>query len=452
MSKRLTELSLEKRMKAPPPKRIEIPDAVAGLYFVQQPSGVASWALRYRQFGKTRKLTIGGYPQYRLVEARDAARGYLERIDRGEDPATEKAIEKKRRLRGEGIDATRFDNVARLFVARHSKVKNRSWKTTASRLGLTPDPVYPDKADDPLSFMVRKGSLVDKWGHRPIESIERREIIAYFDDLMANGYGAGANRIRAALSKLLNWSIGRNLIETNPVDKVAPPADEVRRDRVLTDAELRAMWIASLTLSKAELGRPFGPAFRLLILTAQRREEVVSMRWSEIDFEKAEWVVPAARSKNGKANVVALAPAAIDILKNQPRISGSDFVFTTNGRNPVSGLSKAKIALHNAALAILQNEATERGEDPSKVELPDWRPHDFRRTAASNMARLGTRLEVIEKILNHESGVFAGVAGIYQRFEFGPERKMALDTWADFVTALVEDRPSNVIPLAGRGA
>ncbi|MER9860648.1 site-specific integrase [Mesorhizobium sp. M0185] len=451
MSKRLSEPTLDK-IKPDPNKRLEIPDTVAGLYFIVQPSGRRSWALRYRQFGRTRKLTLGGFPQFKLGEARSAAKAFLERIDRGEDPATDKQIDKRRRLRGEGIDQSRFDNVARLFIARHAKEKTKSWLTTANRLGLVPDKTLADRSDDPLTFVVRKGSAVDKWGHRPIETIERREIISYLDDLISGGMGAGANRIRAALSKLFNWAITRDLIELNPCDKVDAPAVETSRDRVLDDAEIKVIWNASMNLSKQELGRPFGPAFRLLMLTAQRRDEVISMKWSEIDFVKKQWIVPAARSKNKKANVVHLSAAAMDILKNTPRLKGSDLVFTTNGHRPISGLSRAKRNLDADVIAIMKQEAAKRGDDVTKVELPEWRIHDFRRTAASGMARLGIRLEVIEKILNHQSGVFAGVAGVYQRFEFSDERTGALETWSRFVTSLVSDQPTNVVPIAGRGA
>jgi len=152
----------------------------------------------------------------------------------------------------------------------------------------------------------------------------------------------------------------------------------------------------------------------VLILTGQRRNEVAEMRWQKIDFEKRLWTLPKWRCKNDVEHVVPLSTAAITILNGLPKVASSGgFVFTTNGESPISGFARAKDRLGAALL-----------------DMPAWTLHDIRRTFASGMARLGVNLPVIEKLLNHVSGSFAGVVGVHQRHSFADEKRAAMDTWA----------------------
>ncbi|YBV97401.1 tyrosine-type recombinase/integrase [Phyllobacteriaceae bacterium JZ32] len=450
MAKALTGASLTK-LKADPSKRLEIPDGVlTGLYLVIQPTGRKSWAVRYRAHGKPRKLVLGNYlagdnvelAGAELKKIRTEAADILEQVRQGNDPAIQKQIAKKQAHEGSEADLKRFDNVARLFLARYAKPKNRSWKETARLLGLIPDKgkialaeTEKEKAalaDDPHSFEAVKKGVVDKWAHRPIDSITRAEVIAALDGMVDRGSPIIANRTLAALRKLFNWAIQRDLLKVSPCEKVKPPAAEKARDRVLSDQELKALWQAS-----EAMGWPFGRLFQMLVLTGQRREEVGSMEWREIDGNT--WVIPRDRVKTDKAHEVPLSGTAVGILEQLPRISGSDFVFTTNGKSPVSGFSKAKDALDAKMLEIMRKEAEEAGTDPAAVTLEPWRLHDIRRTVASGMAKLGISLAVIEKILNHTSGSFGGIVGVYQRHEFSEEKRRALDAWANFVASLVSE-------------
>ena len=147
---------------------------------------------------------------------------------------------------------------------------------------------------------------------------------------------------------------------------------------------------------------------RLLILTGQRRGEVAGMEWSELDFEKRLWTLPRERVKNDRRHEVPLSPQAIVALEGLPRVSDR-FVFSLNATSPINGFGKDK----------------ERLDDLSG--MADWVLHDLRRTVASGMARLGVSLAVIEKVLNHVSGSFAGIVGVYQRHEFAEEKRQALE-------------------------
>jgi integrase len=201
-------------------------------------------------------------------------------------------------------------------------------------------------------------------------------------------------------------------------------------DRVLSDDELRLVWRGCEVA-----GWPFGDLIRLLLLTAQRLGEVSTMRWRDLDLERALWTVPAEVAKNGIANEVPLSPPAIAILAGLPPLGREGFVFPalTGSGNPVSGFSKAK--------ARLDREVAAR---------TPWRLHDLRRTAASRMAQLAILPHVIEKILNHKSGTFAGVAGIYNRFGYGPEKRQALDAWAAHLQRLIDPPVAQVIAITCR--
>jgi integrase len=174
---------------------------------------------------------------------------------------------------------------------------------------------------------------------------------------------------------------------------------------------------------------------QLLALTLQRRNEVAEIDRSELRWQDKLWVIPKEHVKNSQEHEVALSPAALRIFEGLPKIGKSGLVFTVTGETPISGFSRAKRRLDAEILKLQKADAAERADDPDEVEpIPPWTLHDLRRTGASGMARLGIQLPVIEKILNHTSGSFKGVAGVYQRCSYANEKRSALDAWAKFVT------------------
>ena len=203
------------------------------------------------------------------------------------------------------------------------------------------------------------------------------------------------------------------------MENMEPPPPVPLRDRVLSDEELATLW-RSLT----HVGDLFAPFFKLLILTAQRRNEVAQMDWSELRRTECDWVLPAVRTKNGKAQHVPLSSPAIAVLGE---IAGSSdwprrgLVFSTTGNTPISGFSKAK--------RRLDQEMAEHLSD----RFSPWRTHDIRRTVATGLQRLGVRFEVTEAVLNHVSGSRSGISGVYQRYDWALEKRAALEDWAGHV-------------------
>lgn len=176
----------------------------------------------------------------------------------------------------------------------------------------------------------------------------------------------------------------------------------------------------------------------MLVLTAARREEITALCWSEIVSDAIE--LTGERTKNGEPHSIPLTASAAAILGGAPRIAGSEYVFTTTGKTPVSGWSKAK------------RELDKESERQLGQPLAPWRLHDLRRKAATGLQRLGFPLQVIEAVLGHISGSRAGVVGIYQRHSFADEKRAALNAWAAHVEAVVSDKAAKVIPLKARAS
>jgi integrase len=395
---RLTIRSVE-AMK-PGPARQEIPDSfLPGLYLIHQPSGAKGWAVRYRHQGIPRKLTLGSYPGLGLKDARELAAKALRGVAEGRDPGREKTLAR-------AAKADSVDRIVEEFFERHVRRSNR-----------------PRTAQETERLL--RQHVLPRWRGRMVHEITRRDVLDILDRVVDGGAPIAANRVLAAVRKFLNWCVARDILAASPCAGVKPPSAERARDRVLSDDELRLVWAAA-----EKLGGTFGPLVKLLALTGQRRDEVARMAWEEVDIVNRVWTLPAERTKNNKPHEVPLSEAALAVLQRVPRITESPFILTTNGgASPASGYSKGKRRLD----ALLP------------ADMPAWRLHDLRRTSASGLARLGVNLPVIEKVLNHASGSFAGIVGVYQRHSFADEKRAGLEAWGNFVTALVEGKPASKV-------
>ena len=408
---KLTAATVDKMQ--PTDRRQEIPDSLCtGLYLVVQPTGKKGWQVRYRHGGVHRRMTLASFPTMTLAAARARAREVMAAASEGRDPAEEVKAAKAPKPED---DRDTFASVVQLFLRRHAS-RNR-------------------RADDVAAFFRRE--VLPKWGERDIREITKRDVLDILDGMVDRGSPVSANRLRAHLNTLFNWAKGRDIVQANPLEGIKPPAPETPRDRVLNDAELRLFWMAC-----ERLGQPFGPLFRLLLLTGQRRGEVAEMTEREIAGDV--WTIPAARSKNGFEHTVPLSASAAAILAGVERIEGKPgYIFTTNGRSPVSGFTRATKRLRETMAEIA---AKERGE---AAEIAPFTLHDLRRSAATGMAGLGFPPHIVEAVLNHRSGTRRGVAGVYNRHDYAAEKRQALEAWARFVLSLVEGRPANVVTLGG---
>lgn len=348
------------------------------------------YLLRYRLNGRQRFITIGrhGSP-WTPDTARMEARRLLGLVAAKTDPASERA----RPVESFGSEVERY------LERKRAVMKPRAFQEVERHLLNHAKPLH-------------RSVLAD---------IDRRTIALRLAEIETTSGPVARNRVRSSLSAFFVWTIKEGLLEINPVAGTGKADEGGSRERVLSDAELAEVWAA---LGKDQ----FGDIVRLLVLTAQRREEIGALRWSEIDLDRALIILPPARTKNKREHAIPLSAPALAIFARQSR--RRDLVFGY-GKGGFSGWSDCKEALDARILA------EQRNHDPKAKPIPDWRLHDLRRTAATVMAdRLGVVPHVVEAILNHVSGHRAGVAGVYNRARYESEMRQALERWADHVQAI----------------
>jgi integrase len=266
------------------------------------------------------------------------------------------------------------------------------------------------RKNDSWQYQMRRLELhiLPAWRDRKIVDIRRADVRALLDGLEGVVL---PNRVLALVKTIFRYALSQDWIDFSPAEGIRKPQIERERDRVLTMREVAQIWNAAELL-----GYPFGPYIRLLILTAQRRTEVASMRWDDLDLDGSMWTIPAADTKGERRHFVPLSAAAVQILKPLPRLGVH--VFTTDGRTHMTNYAKLKTRLDGFVAA-------------TGGAVAAWRLHDLRRSAATHMVRLGVREEVVGRVLNHAA---TGVtARVYALHSYGPEKRQALDTWAEAV-------------------
>ena len=357
--------------------------------------GVKSFYLTYRYKGRSRRMALGRYPFTGLAKARTDAHAAIVQLGNGADPQGEKA---QRRA------SDTFSDALEAFVETYCKRHNR-----------------PSTAAETEKLL--RCYFLPTWRRRAVPDIDKSDIVDVLDEIMERGKPSAARHAFAAVRKFFNWCVEQGFMELSPCAGLKPPARHNSRERVLTDDELARFW------KHTEGSRDTAyVVMRLLLLTAQRCSEVCGMAWDEVNMEELVWTIPGTRTKNHKPHAVPLTRTAVAILASVPRTQ-NPLVFPARGKphQSYAGYTKPKKALDEAA------------------SLCEWTLHDLRRTAATGMARLAVPPHVVERILNHVSGTFSGVAGVYNRFQYLPEMREALMAWERRILAL----PGS--PVSGRG-
>ena len=394
--RRLTDLAI-KAIKAPASGRVQIPDSVVGgLWLRISDTNARSWSVVYRLPGDQRikRYTLGKWPGITCAAARAAAKTVLAAVAAGRDPAAEKA--EKRHQNGDLVE-----QVAAEFITR---------KYRARGLKSTPE----------IQSMLTRHVLPHLSGRR-IGSVSRHDLLLVVDAVGDRGMPRAANKVTQLLKALFKWARGRGLVTgEDPAAGLTKPFAEHSRDRVLTDAELGAVWKAA-----GSLDWPWQQYLQLLILLGQRRTEVASMRRTDVDLISRVWNLSAEQTKMGRARTLPLPGTAVAILEALPRLAGSDYVF---GRK-LTAFAKMKRRLDKLS-----------GVDGYVL-------HDLRRTFATGQQKLGTRLEVTEQLLGHLSGSRGGVVGVYQRHDFAAEQRVALERWSEHLVLLTGGAAAQVVQL-----
>jgi integrase len=367
-------------------------------------NGHRSYVVQYRAAGRSKRMHLKS--GLTLRTARKEAKAILGAVAKGADPLGE-------RRKAERAESDTLAAIVEEYLAR----EGRGLRTVDERRAALQRHVLP------------------KLGNRQISDITRTEIVRLLDHIADKSGAPMADHVLAYLRRVMNWHASRSDDFRSPIvrgmARIRP--SQRRRQRVLSDDELRAVWRATETSQSA-----FGHLVRLLLLTATRRTEASDMRRSEVIG--SDWIIPQDRYKTGLELVIPLPPVAQGVLAAVPKLGKSGFVFTTDGKRPLGGFSKFKRAFDANVLAELRKEHPE-------AQLPRWTLHDLRRTARSLMSRAGVPSDHAERCLGH---VLPGVRGTYDRHEYLNEKRLAFESLAALIDRIVTPPTGNVVAMSKR--
>ena len=366
-----------------------------GHYIRVQPSGAKSFvAVTLDPHGKQVWATLGAADVLSIDEARERARKTIQRVKDGK-PAFEAPPAK----------AASFEEIAEQWLKRHVRAKGLRSEGEVTRL--------------------LKAHVYSAWKGRAFLAIRRSDVAALLDEVEDDHGARQADYVLAIVRGVMNWyatrhddyvpPIVRGMRRTNPKERA--------RSRILTDDEIRAVWKA------AEANGAFGALVRLLLLTAQRRDKVVSMRWHDIALDGT-WTIPVEAREKGTAGELMLPEMALDIIRAQPHLGDNPYVLAGRGNGHINGFSKAKRMFDAKLPGIKQG----------------WALHDLRRSHRSLLSRAGVRPDIAERVLGH---AIAGVEGVYDRHSYREEKADALQRLAALINGIVHPR-ENVVPMTAK--
>ena len=384
--------------------------------------GTKVFVFRYRLgSGRMRRLKLGRHPDMSLAEARALARQHLGDVVGGNDPAQDR--QDRRAILS-------FKDV----VSRYLEMADRKHRSVGEER------------------RIAEKDLVPAWGSWPVTDVKRTHVRELVERIaLKRKAPVMANRTLGLISRIFNYALDREFVEFSPASRIEPPGEERSRERVLNAEEVRVLWGALNAIRLEGLREARSPkshrkgerrslpvvtpatasAFLVQFLTAQRPGEVRGMRWADVDLESGWWTIPAVDSKNGCAHRVPLIGEALEIIKERRQ-------FVVKG--------KTEFVFENAAGAGSIRHRGKKAAANLSEQLPfEFRAHDLRRTAATEMAKASVRREHIARVLNHIEGG-PSATRVYDRYEYDDEKRVALEKLAGRLSRILAG-PAPVVTL-----
>ena len=416
MPKRTTKPLTEKiaaAIKAPKTGYTERFDGrIPGLALRVYSTGTRSWTLHYRTgAGDKRSIHLGDYgdePNLSVDAARKKAEQVRANVHEGRDPLAERGVERERAR----------DTVAALFdrYQKASEGTMRSW---------------------PEVRRIFKTDVLPYWRDRPVSSLTRRDVV----DLVGKKAKAAptmANRIHSRVSAFLTFGVKAGWIEQNVARDIDPPGgEEESRERYLSDDELRIVWTALQESEKTDengkkllrLNPTMNDLFMVLLLAGQRLKETAIARWANVNLEAETWTIPANEAKTGVANTIPLTPNLLAIFRRRKENEPDElYVFSHSPRTNVFWRSK------RAAARLAEGTGI------------DFHAHDLRRTLQTGMARAGVMQEMIDRVTNHVPAGTTAISRVYNRYDYLPEKRVALVAWHSLLERIVRNELPAIDP------
>ncbi|KAB0676000.1 tyrosine-type recombinase/integrase [Aureimonas leprariae] len=405
-----------------------------GLSLRVTPAGVKSWTFRYRDAtGDRKRISLGRLDDVPLYDARAAAAVERAKIHTGIDPATAKRQAKTKAAAV--LQAPTVAEIAERYFREAPRGRHKPNGREKRGGTLEVERYYYDRLIEP------------EFGKDRIGELTRSRIQSFVNDVVDEHAPTTARQCRVVLQAIFTFAVWQEDVDRNPCQFVAVPRLKAR-ERVLTDDELRAVWIGfaeASDIEKVHVGRSVALAVMIAATTLQRRAEVTGMRKIEIDLGARTWTIPGERTKNHLTHVVPLSDLALRLIKEALQLSGNGPCVFPSPRDPERSILPT--ALSHAWRRLVPHLKLQAG-------TPTIRPHDLRRTGGTLLTseRIGIPRFVLSKVLNHisDAGGGAAVTAIYDRNAYLPEKRRALDAWAALLTEIVElqTRAANVVRIS----
>lgn len=424
-------------------------DGREGLVVRIFPSGAASFLFRYTRphTGKRAWMIFGEYGEkdgLSLADAFEMHHQARRELAKGLDPAEEreKRREVEQRVREERAGADTVSSLVEQFV--HRKLRAERWDAEGQQWVRDPKArTRPRKRPEAAEALLKSNLLKATIDGRPVASMKahdltRRQLVRLLEAIADRPAPVTANRVHALLVQMFNWAAGKDLISASPMAGIERPGGaESARNRVLTGDEVKAFWSK---LDTADMAKPTRLALKLLLVTAQRRGELTFSKWSSFDLDAKLWTIPVELLKSAHSrrsqpapHVVPLSSLAVELLGKLKKLTGEGTYVLPGWLNTKCDRSYSERVL---------SRAVRKNED--HFGIPHFTPHDLRRTAASFMTKLKVPRLHVEKVLNHSTG---DIAEVYDRHDYLPEKRAALDTWAEHLRNIIEGKEQTVVPL-----
>ena len=417
---RLTDRSIE--TLRPKAARYEVwDDARKGFGIRVSPRGAKSFVWVYHFDGRPRRLTFGTYPRLSLADAGVKLAQAKNLLAKGIDPGSRAVAERDAERHAETIE-----ELVASYLDRYARLRKRS--------------AFEDER------ILRK-DVLPRWAKRKAKDITRRDIVRLLNEIVDRGAPIQANRTLTILRRMFKFAVGQAILEISPCDQVEAPSSENERDRALGEEEIRLLWQVLDTASMEQNARRI---LRLMLVTGQRKAEVMGLHAQEVDYEKRLWTLPANRAKNGREHLIPLSNLALQILDEAPA-NDAGYLFPSG----LTGLPYRGQSIDHATRYLFAPRPARAGRraprQPASPPLAGlmerFTPHDLRRTVATRMRELGISRGDVKMVLNH---VETDVTARYDRYDGLAEKRRALDLWARRLEQIIAgERPvDNVVELA----
>jgi integrase len=397
------------------------------------PRGVKSFVWVYHFKGKPRRLTFGTYPRLSLADAGVKFAEAKQLLDKGIDPGSRAVADRVAERHAETVE-----ELVSSYLERYARPRKRS------------------AAED--ERILRK-DVIPRWGSQKARDVARRDIVNLLNGIVDRGAPIQANRTLTILRRMFRFAVGQAIIDVSPCDNIETPSAENQRERALSGEEIRLLWYA---LDNAPMEPNARRILRLMLVTGQRKGEVIGLHVDELDLETGLWTLPASRAKNRREHIVPFSQLAQEIIRQAPpgpegylfpsRLTGAPYRgqsidhatrYLFEARRPSRRPRKS-----TTSKARLRKEPS---APPLRGAMTPFTPHDLRRTVATRMRELGIPRGDVKMVLNH---IETDVTSRYDKYDGLAEKRRALEAWARRLEEIIRREPdwSPTSALAGESA